>query len=298
MGVLKGILWTFLGFLLVVSLLVSVTLLTANTLLYPDIYVKAIDESGGASGVLADATEGIDEGEFVNTSNEEFDAEVEKLITNFLSYLRGETNELDLAMNIDSDALRAFLEEQVEGLPACGSGEELSSLEGDILCKPVDKTSSEFLTEVLAKNNITFPDSQSVDLAEFYDLESSGIEEIRSGVSMYRMAIYLFIFLSIVFSVLIFIAARDVKKGTMILGIDLVVAGIIVFASSFITSLLVNAPDFGIEILTGLINSVKGFIVTRQNLYGVGLVVSGGILVGVSVFLKKSEGKSQTKALK
>ncbi|MBU2616997.1 MAG: hypothetical protein KKB79_03400, partial [Nanoarchaeota archaeon] len=105
MGVLKGILWTFLGFLLVVSLLVSVTLLTANTLLYPDIYVKAIDESGGASGVLADATEGIDEGEFVNTSNEEFDAEVEKLITNFLSYLRGETNELDLAMNIDSDAL-------------------------------------------------------------------------------------------------------------------------------------------------------------------------------------------------
>jgi len=281
-----------------VSLLVTVTLLTANTLLYPDIYVKALDGEGGASGVLADDTESIDGGEFVNTSSEEFDVEVEKLITNFLSYLRGETNELNLIIDLDGGALWAFLEEQVEKLPACGSGKELYSTEGDALCKPANKTSSEFLDEALAENNITLPESQSIDLAEVYEIDTDGLGQIREGVRMYKIAIYIFLFLSVVFSVLIFVAAKDIKKGSMILGIDLVVAGLIVFISSLTTSLLINAPDFGIEILTGLVNSVKDFIIIRQNLYGVALVVSGGILVGVSVFLKKNEGKNETKALK
>jgi len=298
MGWIKGTLWIILSLFLIVSLLLTVTLLTANTLLYPGIYVKALEGGGGASGVLSNATESIEGRGFVNTSSEEFDTEVEKLIANFLSYLRGETNELNFTIDIESDTLRAFLEGQVYRLPVCGSEEELYSTEGDALCRPSNKTSSEFLDEVLAENNITLPASQSVDLTSVYGINTSGLGQIREGVRMYKIAIYIFLFLSLIFAMLIFVAARDIKKGSMIFGLDLVVAGIIVFISSLTTSLLINAPDFGIEILTVLVNSIKGFIITRQNLYGVALVVSGGIVIGASFFLKKSEGKNETKALK
>lgn len=275
MGVLKGVLWVALSIILVVSILLSVTLLTANTLLYPDIYVKALGEGG-------------------NESDGNFEEAVEETITNFLSYIRGETEELDLTLNIEGEELEDFLEAQIEGLPVCEEGQ---SYEEDYTCRPSDMSVEEVLDEILSNEEIEIPETQSVDLLETMNLDTSELEQIRGAVRFYKMALYLFVFLSLVFAVLMFVAAKEIKKGAMALGTNLIITGLILFVSSLTLSTLVT-PSFGVEFLTSIINSVRGFVVSRQNLYGIILVVLGGLLVAGSVFLKPGKGKIETKGLK
>jgi len=272
-------------------------LLTSGVLLHPDIYVNTLEEND-VSGALREVVNGSEEVEIVNIPSDEINTVAGSLIDNLLSYLRGDSDKLNLTINLNGSALKDVLAEQVEGLPVCLLGEQQNSNSESSICRPSDKSPREFLDEILEKSNITIPEDKSVDLAEVYGIENNDLEQVRSYVGVYKTVKYTFLFLVLVFSGLIFIISRNLRKGSMILGIDIFIAGSLALIASLITSSLINIPEVGLEFFAGIILSIKNFLISRQNTYSIMLMTLGGILLSISFFLKKEDQKNQTKPLK
>ena len=297
MSVIKGVLLTLVSFFLVVSLVLSTVLLTSGVLLHPDIYVNTLEEND-VSGALREVVNGSEEVEIVNISSDEINTVAESLIDNLLSYLRGDSDKLNLTINLNGSALKDVLAEQVEGLPVCLLGEQQNSNSESSICRPSDKSPREFLDEILENGNITIPEGQSVDLAEVYGLESNDLEKARSYVGTYETVKYTFLFLVLLFSGIIFVISGNLRKGSMILGIDIFVAGVLALIASLIASSLINIPEIGFEFLVGIVLSIKDFLISRQNTYSIMLMTLGGVLISISFFLKKEDQKNQAKPLK
>jgi len=297
MSVIKGVLLTLVSFFLVVSLVLSTVLLTSGVLLHPDIYLNTLEEND-LSGALRHVANGSEEGERVNISSEEINTATGSLIDNLLSYLRGDSDRLNLTINLNSSTLKDVLAEQVEGLPVCLPGEQQNSNSESSICRPADKSPREFLDEILENGNITIPEGQSVDLAEVYGIENNSLEQARSYIGTYKTVRYTFLFLVLFFSGLIFVISRNLRKGSMILGIDIFLAGVLALMTSLIASSLINIPEIGFEFLVGIILSIKDFLISRQNTYSIMLMTLGGVLIGISFFLRKEDQKNQAKPLK
>ncbi|MDP3987128.1 MAG: hypothetical protein Q8P81_02785 [Nanoarchaeota archaeon] len=296
MSVIRNILLVVLSFFLIILLFISATLLTANSLLYPDVYVEALKESG-AYGFLSNATEEVQGGSFIEVPEGGLDVAVEDLLTNFLSYLRGDSEELNLTIGIDGNELRSFFEEQAEKVPVCNSGEEPYSGEGDSLCRPSDTNVSEFLDEALLRGNITLPEGGRVDLAEVYGFNNSEMLQVREHIQTYNTVTYIFFFLDIVLIILIFVVSKSMKKGVMVSGINLILAGTGILVASVIVASFVNIPNIEFALVSNIFLIVKDFIISKQNFYGILLLAVGGVLTVSSIFVRNNI-QNQAKPLK
>src|SRR3989344_4714638 len=104
MGVGKKILLVFLSLLLVVVLLLSSSLWTANKLLYPEVYIESFEENN-VYVYFDNLTSEIPGGELIILPEEGLKPVVDNSLINFLSYMRGDTEELELKLDLASGAL-------------------------------------------------------------------------------------------------------------------------------------------------------------------------------------------------
>lgn len=286
----KNILIAFISCLLIISIVISVTLITTNSLLQPEIYAEVIDETNVSDFIdLENSTSKIPGGEFIEIPEESAEVIAEDLITNFLSYLRGDSEELNLTLQVNNASLREFFLEAVERFPVCFSGENPYKGNGEPVCRPENQSSSEFLDEVLEENNITIKEETSIDLTKVYGLENSEeLREVRKYTKNYSLIVYAFLLLNLILAGLIFFIQReDFKKGAMTLGINLTLSGIIVIVLASVLSSLSGNANINSELARKFVASMTNYLISRYNLYGWVTLGIGAITTGSSFLIKK-----------
>jgi len=295
MGTGKNILLSIISFVLIILISIVVVLASMNMLLYPSIYENALEKSNtyGSLGNIINQNSGT---QFIQNKNFQFMANF--LIENFLSYARGDSENLNLVIKINQTTLNDFLQKDIEKLPPCISGQD--AFNGNIpLCKPANETSSQFSSEVLAKNNATIPKETSVDLTSTLNLKKEDMQKAKGYISMYKSSMYLLSFLTFVFIILIFLLSdRKFHSTSKIVGISFFFAGISTiifgFSSSPILNNLMSSLGSGAELdlAKGVVQNVMGSVLQNVNLYGYVITFLGATLFGLSFLIKKVEDKS------
>lgn len=292
MGAGKKILIIFISILLVLSLIISATLLTTNELLHEDIYLEAINESE-ISEFIENSTDEIPGGEFIEIPEEEIEKITENFLTNFLSYIRGDSEELNLTIEINSSSLMKFFEEEAEKFPVCLEDEEPYPNGTEPVCRPQNQTTSEFLEEFLEMNNITLSEEESINLAEIYGLEENPeFEEIRSNVSKFKPILFGFLGLVIILSLSIFFISKNYSKGTINIGINFAIAGTIILMLSIIPISFLNSISLEIELIQNFILNIANALLSKYRLYGGIILGVGAITIGIPTFIKIKGKKS------
>ena len=79
-----------------------------------------------------------------------------RLLTGVLAYMRSDTNELALNVEIDQEKLKTFFLDSINNVSVCGKGQEYSFDSLDSLCRPANKSANELLDELLVAKNLSF----------------------------------------------------------------------------------------------------------------------------------------------
>jgi len=293
MGAGKNILLVIVSILLVLSIFVMGVLLTANTLLYPEIYVEALNENGAyfqLGGFTSNLTGDIPVGNLINIPDEEEELRVViyGATNNFLSYLRGEVEKPNLNLELDVVNLRDLLETEVESFPLCSSGESSRDLQGDLVCRPPEKSVSDFLEEVLIEQEVNLPDSGFVDLSEVYDLENDDIQQIRDSIGTYQNMRYVVGLIVLFFVGLLFLISASARIGMMVTGIDFSIAGILVIIGSIFGRSFVGNSGIGGDILKKIVETILNNLLSISLKFGL-TFIGGGVVALVASFLFKKK---------
>ncbi len=151
MGVGKNILLVFVSFLLVLSIIFLGIFWSLHTFLYPQIYEKALSESGAYNSLNLTDVVG---GSFIKIPSTGVQGIVNTLLENTLSYMRGDSSNLNLTLEVDTQKLNDFFLKNVQDFRVCNPGEE--PFNGtEPVCRPADVNVSKYLDQVLQKKNFT-----------------------------------------------------------------------------------------------------------------------------------------------
>ena len=296
MGLGKNFGTGILSLFLILFLSLIIMFLSLNSLLYPSVY-KDVFEKNDFYGFLENSMDKTGGGTFILFENG-VKTTVDSLFANFLSYIRGDSDNPDLKVKIDQEKLRDFLEENVKDFPSCISGQESFDKNNDVVCKPSGKTDSEFLDEVLEKKNMTFFESDSVDLADVYGLSNPEFQKIRSYVILYKWILYSLFFLALIALAFIFLASEKSFLSTFkifgaalfVSGVSIVVSVLILNSSSGVIVENIQTPqDF--TILKDLVSDILSAITGKMNFYGYSIIGAGAIIFAVFWFLKRKKAE-------
>lgn len=249
---LRAFFAAILSLLLFLSSFVLCAALGGYSLLYLDIYRSALEKGGiyaQADRMLADYGRGI-------SFTENASAVIDRLLANTLAYVRGDAEKPNLTLEIDSSSVIRFFEKQAANFTVCKQGEE--PYDGDaIKCRPANRTSSQFLGEVLAKKGISAANFSSVDLLPIYDSDGN-VAKAREIVSVFRSALMGLA----AFSVILVLAITKISGSRRWAGAALLLAGVAVillasYAQSYALSALPPSVGTAAVLIDGLVSRVE-----------------------------------------
>ena len=284
MGVWKNVLLIFISLFLVLSVFLLGIFWSLHTFIYPQIYEKALGDSGAYN--LFNLSEIQGGGNFLKIGSGGIQPIVNRLLENTLSYLRGDTSELNWTIEVDKQKLNDFFVKSAEDVRICNSGE--SSFNGtEPVCRPNDVNVSEYLNKVLDKKNFTLLEEGKVDLANFLEINKTRIEEVRIYVMNYNEIYYGLIALVVLLIGVMFFVSDSRTRWS---GADLFLGGAGVFATSLIVSqLLLTSIPSEIGFLQKTSNELFGVFTGRLHTYS--FVVTGMGIIGfvLSFFISKKK---------
>lgn len=298
MGFAKGV---FIGVLSLATIILIIVLsLTAvsYTLLYPNTYTSALEEAGFFS-VMEKNFEKIDGAFFIKLPHEGLRYLFEDLLDRIFSYIRSDTDELNLTVEVDREKIKTFFIGSIEALPLCDT--TTNPLDPNANCKPSNKVPEEFLDQILESRNVTVLENDYVDLGSVYGISdnSEGIErlnKLREFVSLYQKILIATFLIIVLFIFLIYLVKKNSKKSFLrILGIIFLLSSTILLlsANTFISNKgeLMNITKFSSE--NNLLKNA-GEIFIERLIYRVytesiiGLVL-GSVLILVSFFINSPD---------
>lgn len=238
MGFIRGSLIFSAAFLLVLAVSIFVLFAGMRSLLYPDIYLETFEKNNLYSEVENWVGDKIGSGaNFLVISDSQ--ETTERLLTNFLLYVRGKSSSPNLTIEINRTEFRNFFEEQIKNTTFCKFDED--PFENDeINCRPRNRNSSEFLEDVVSVKNVTFFDENTIDLAYVYS-ENGDFSSVKQSVYYFNLAFYSLIFISLLLIGLIFLLKFTKYTGAMkIVGLCFVLAGLLIAAPIFFGSYFFN----------------------------------------------------------
>lgn len=286
MGAIKNILIGFISIFLILSVSLLIFFGALNSLLHPQIYESALKENNFYDTIDLSKIQG---GEFIKLPNG-VEFLVNGLLENFLSYMRGETEEPNLRIQIDTENLRNFFKERLNEIPECSGNETAYDESGNPKCKPSGKTTDEFLDEFLKNKNVTVFEQDSVDLSNVYNLQSEEVSRIRGFVKIFRFAFFGLMFFSAFLIVLIFVLSLDsIHSGIMTTGIDFFIAGISVLPAGFLIPKILTEKlgSVGLPIVADVAENVAVSLVSRMNFYAYVSIGIGAVLFALSFVFRK-----------
>ncbi len=287
MGLIKNILVGFISVFLILSVSLLIFLGGLNALLYPQVYENALGENNVYDSINITEIQGAD---FVKMPDGGTEFLINNLLGNFLSYIRGDAEELSLKIQIDRENLRNFFKDKIGEIPECGENESEYDESGNQICKSKEKTDEQFLDEFLEKKNATIFEQESIDLSSVFSIQNESVSKIREFVKIFRLAFFGLIFLSAFLIVLIFVLSLDsISSGIRTTGIGLFIAGISVLPATFLApDVLTKAmSQINFPIVAEIAGNVVVSAVSRINLYAYIAMGIGAVLFVLSFALGK-----------
>jgi hypothetical protein len=283
--VLKSIALVILSVLLVVSLTVSIIGLDVSQLIYPNVYENAFDKSG----VYYMLSQKLPNNSAVTQVffQEEIKANINRLVEGSLSYVRSETDDITLSLQIDDFRIRAYLEGVYPHLPICAPGQY--SLKDGQECRPENMSPSMFVDYVLTEKNITGSNMQ-MNIPGIKDQLSN----VRGIVRTFMTIVWIFVILSVIFAFVIILIKKI--SGIKIIGICMIVSG----AISAVVGILISGAvgNFIAQIKPELLSNILRDIIVSVFNY---LIVIGIIVAGIGLILiyltkpKKNQRRRKSK---
>ena len=150
MGIIREGILMFVTGIMAFVLVFFIIGLSLNSLLYPSPYIKSMHESGTFE-YIEDQLKNTPGASFIKLPNGEVEPLVENLLTNLLSYIRSDSDELNLSVEVDKEKLRSFFLKGMENITVC-SPEKLPDFENlEKLCLKVGQTRDDLLDELIEK---------------------------------------------------------------------------------------------------------------------------------------------------
>ena len=303
MGFIKRTLTVFLSLATIFLLCAFTLFLIVRTFLYPSVYVNSLEQSGVYQ--YLDENLGNTPGStFIKIPPEGISLLVNGLVGNLLSYLRSDTDSLNLTVQLDRDKLRGFFLESIQNLSVCSDG--VDPFEAEEPCRPADRTPDEFLDDIIKEKNLTFFEGD-VDLAGVYGLDSpesqKNLENLRWTISLFQKIFWVFAFGILILFFLLFLVERSISKFVRVEGINIFAAGgIFLFSAKILFSLdkfiSEKIPGNSPDIVFSLMNTFLSNFASSVNFYGIIEMVIGIVLFAVSFFignLLNWKGKDKTR---
>ena len=278
--VLKKLTLIVLSSFLILSLSVGIIGLSLQTLLYPDIYITTLEKNDAYDVVEQHLQQ---EGIITQTifADEGIRPTVHRFIRSTLAYIGGDEEKWELTVNMSA---QSFLEERAAEIEECTPDYDPFSGE---LCRPPGMEPSEFLNTILEQENIQTTDL-SIDLAEVMGIQQS-LEQIRSGVQIFRKVIILAFIISLANALFIVILTRtSVISMTEWIDGDLFIVSIMMFIVSIIAKKNISRilPP---GLLEGLLSSIAFTVLDLMNFYAMIIIGLGLILIIIAFIVKMLE---------
>jgi len=234
MGFGRGMILIALAILLMISLTFFTFGIGTNTLLYQEVYQNAISEDIVSDLIKKQTTSNAFDFQLV--SEEQISQSIDQNIENFLSYLRDDTDELILTMQINSAALTELSEESVGKLPICqnpSQSPDISDL-AKITCRPTSISVSQFTEDILQENG--FDASQNTfDLVPLFE-ENGNPAQFKLFVTWLKFSLYISLVLAVLISFLIFfVNIFNVKKSLRWISLPIFIVAAILLTLSIVS---------------------------------------------------------------
>ena len=284
--------------ILIISILIFSLTLALNSLLYPSIYTNAF-EKVGVYEYLDNNLNSIPAVKFITIPPEGPRPLVDLLVSNFLAYMRSDTDTLNLSIKVNTDELRNFFIDSVKKIPTCLPNQ--NQFAQGISCIPKGKNQTQFLDEFLKTKNISFFEDDAVDLTEIYNLgtESYGKETLDS-VRMYLRYYKLFIIISsiaiVVLIFLIYLFQRsNIRTFLEIIGIGLLVPALFLFLATHFVKLIPNHLVVSDQISSQILKAVIDVLNNKLIIYSIILLSISALFFILSIFAKSKLPSSKPK---
>ena len=286
--------------IMTLCLVMLIVMFFLNQLLYPNMYVSSLKQAGAfdyAEPQLAQSGPTS----FIKIPEGGVEVLMKDFMTNLLSYLRSNTDMLNLTVQLDKQKLRSFFLSQMQNVSICSRGEQPDYDDLENLCRPSNISTDRFLDEFLTMKNLTFFQSDTVDLVPVYGLEegSEGRERLEKVRGYVRYARYGMIFLVLFILGLVALNFRLERRnrGSFMrwTGSSFILAGAIVISliGLAVSRMKSITPPSEFPLLAGLGNTIVNVVTSKFYLFaGIALVIGLGLFVG-SFFFRANKLKQK-----
>ncbi len=298
MGFIRGAGVFFLSSLLVISIIAVSLALTLNTFLYPEIYLDAF-EKGGVYEYISDNLDNSQAATFIEIPQGGPRALITPILTNFLAYLRSDTDVLNITVKVDTQKLRNFFLEGVNNLTVCTPNQNPFNQEKP--CLPSGQTPEEFLDEFLEERNLSFFEKDVVDLTGVYALEEgskgrNALEKARNIIQDYQLSLWIAGMIIVILCAGIYLLKRPDTKGFYrSIGVTFCIAGISLILLIILFKTIPQSMNYTDTMLKAVILSITSAIYARLVWSAIPYMLIGITLLIISFVIKKDTDKRQEK---
>ncbi len=280
MILLKLIKYLFLVLILFLISFILISLsfiLSFNQMFYPEIYTQVLEENGGAFELIFSKFNYSEEINIIFSliEKERFNDFLIQLINESLSFIRNESNTIELS--IDLNILDQLLIQKIQEQNICGEDNEFFN------CSNLN--TKELLREYFQEENMIFSldeDSINLDLIQlFLDSEMINKEDItnlKEIFKVYQLLIYILILFLIIFILIFLLFRKDLIKSLKILSLNFMSSGITIIIIGYTFNNFIDKyiKNDSINFLF-LINDLIELILKREIMLGI-LILFIGIL--------------------
>ena len=226
--VLKQLTLFVLSFILVNSLAAAILGTSVQVLLYPDIYQDTLEKNQAYDFI---ETQLADSGYLPDTIfvQDGIKPLTNRLLKNFLAYVRGDSENLDLKLDVKG-TLEEFFLERINELPVCKNNIDVLA-SNDITCKPADIEPNEFLDLVLEAQGASDIPTE-IDLATVFDKEDK-LPLLKENVLKFKESIYIAWLITFASIILILLISRSLSVSTDIIDTDFFLVALTMFVTSY-----------------------------------------------------------------
>lgn len=236
--------------LLSFNLILFSYIISFNNIFYQDIYFEAIDKQGGFYEIISS---NINETNHLNdliqlVPEELYDNITKQLISQSLSFIRNESN--DIVLRIKLEIIENVLINEFNKLGLCESESEVIDCDliqtEDILEMAFNETGiKEFIKEDYIEINLI-----ELFLEEEF-LNQDDLNEVKRVFNVYKLIIFVLSLTIIILGVLLLLLNKNLLKGFELIFSSLIFSGVVIVISSFILFSFIE--DFFLN------NSIKFF---------------------------------------
>lgn len=301
MGIVKSGVLGFLAVFVALCVVLLIVLLSLNSLLYPEIYIEGLKESGALSEMEGQLQQ-IPVAGFIKMPDGSFEALISAMLSNLFSYLRSESDDLNMTIEIDEAKLKELVLQQLGRIRTCNPGELPNPQDPSSICMPGDQDADEIVRKFLAEQNLTILENNKLDLSKIYGLgvgspARKSLDELRKYVAVYKMAIFLFaFFIIILLSVMFFLEYHNTPGFMRWAGFPVLIAGVIVmfFAMLGINAINENIAGSESSIMSEILKIAIKNITSELYFYSAVAIAFGLIVFLISFVARREDSEIHT----